>query len=186
MNDLSHHLAADEKVLWRGAPASRLIFHSWDFLVIPFSLLWTGGVLIAAADVLSKNPVSTVEVLLISAMMAAGLFMVVGRFIVEAYILSGIEYAITDQRILIAYSKLVRRFTAVHLDRLADVELNLRGGGKGTIRFGPRANLWSNNASPFIPALSPQAQFIHIADAQSVFALIQNAMRRPASRAVRT
>jgi len=69
----------------------------------------------------------------------------------------------------------------INLADLPPVSLNMRGSGRGTIRFGEAYNRW-NRGGAWTPALDPTPQFIAIDNAQGVFDLIHKArddMSRP-------
>jgi hypothetical protein len=104
----------------------------------------------------------------------AGLYFLVGRFLVDAWARRGMTYAVTDRRILILRTAPTFRFTAMTFDQLPAINLSERGDGRGTIRFGPEQPVWSNgNYSGWSPAFDPVPQFIAIEDARKVFERIQ-------------
>jgi hypothetical protein len=180
MKDLSHYLLADEKILWSGTPAPGLLLTHSDWFVIPFSLIWTGGVFTGFVAMVSAEDPDPMGVLITSFMTLVGVFLVVGRFVLDAYIRRNLDYALTDRRILIARSGLGRKFTAMHLDRIADVDIDHHARGRGTIRFGQGTISWPGANFNWAPALSNQPQFLNIENAQSVFNQVQAAIQRPA------
>jgi hypothetical protein len=68
-----------------------------------------------------------------------GLYMLGGRFLVDAWIRRNLRYAVTNRRILIARPAPFSRFTALSLEQLPEIDLKERANGRGTIRFGQRA-----------------------------------------------
>ena len=107
------------------------------------------------------------------------LYLVAGRFLLDAWIRSGMSYAVTNQRILISRSGPFSKFTAVSLGRLPDASISETAGGRGTIRFGDPAPLWGrrNSFASWTPSLDPTPQFIGIEDARNVFDQIQRTSR---------
>ena len=178
MADLSKTLLAGEKVLWQGRPAAGLLFTPMDFLLVPFSVVWTAMAMFAFWESRSED-MHPVGLLFTGVFVVIGLFIFFGRFLVDAHIRKQIDYAVTDQRILIARGGISRKFTALYLDRISDVDLSVKGTGRGTIRFGAPVGIWSNPNGAWMASLSPQSQFLNIDDAQTVFDLIQKAMRKP-------
>ena len=111
--------------------------------------------------------------------MLIGLYLMVGRFLLDAWIRGGMLYAVTNKRILISRSGPFGKFTALGLDRLPDASISESAGGRGTIRFGELAPMWGgrNGISSWTPSLDPTPQFIAIENARSVFDQIQLATR---------
>lgn len=107
-----------------------------------------------------------------------GLFFVVGRFFLDAWLRAKTCYAVTDRRILIARSGRYgfADFKALRLDQLQEASLRELSDGRGTIIFGRPVPDSSNRGAAngaMIGALSPTAQFIGIDDARHVYDLIQ-------------
>lgn len=164
--ELAGSLLPGERVLWAGRPKQGLLLVGSDAFVIPFSLVWTGGVATGLAH--SKSgPMFFVPVF----MLVAGLYFVVGRFIHDAWLRSRTHYAITDRRILIWRKGPWGSFKALDRASMGTVELS-GSRERGTIRFGQQAgSQWNRNNS--LPALDPRPQFLAIADAGAVFDLLQ-------------
>jgi hypothetical protein len=108
-----------------------------------------------------------------------GLYLIAGRFLLDAWIRGGMLYAVTNKRILISRSGPFGKFTALSLDRLPDASISESAGGRGTIRFGEPAPMWGgrNGMASWTPSLDPTPQFIAIENARSVFDQIQLAAR---------
>jgi hypothetical protein len=172
-----------EKILWSGAPAQGLLLTSRDWFMIPFSLLWGGGVLFAlfaaAMRQQQTDPVALVfPLVFLSVFGLVGLYIVAGRFLLDAWVRRATSYAVTNKRILISRSAPFVNFTAISLNRLPDMSLSERADGRGTIRFGPQQSWFgagSGGFSAWAPALDPTPQFIAIENARSVFDQIQRA-----------
>jgi hypothetical protein len=104
--------------------------------------------------------------------MLIGLYLFVGRFVVNAWARRGITYAVTDKRVLI--QRAVAKFTAMTFDQLPSLNLIGGGSGRGTIRFGQDQPAWSNRGyAGWSPAFDPTPQFIAVDDARRVFEHIQ-------------
>lgn len=168
-------LLKGEKIVWTGRPAQGLLLTGRDVFLIPFSLLWTGLAGFIGLTSLSQPNAPAFARLVPILFMLLGLYIVVGHFLVDAWLRGKIDYAITSSRILISRSGPFPKFTALKLDRMPDASLSERAAGRGTIRFGPQVSVWGRgNASAFwTPSLDPTPQFIAIEDARKVFDQIQ-------------
>ena len=165
-----------EKVLWSGRPGQGIILTRSDALLIPFSLMWGGFAVFWEASVLSTHAPLFFALWGVPFVLA-GLFITVGRFLLDAWLRGRILYALTDRRILFLRSRPWPAFKAVRLDTLPEATLNEGSDGRGTIRFGQQARLWagsqSRNFGALVPSLDPTPQFISIPDVQRVFDLVQ-------------
>src|SRR5262245_39234299 len=167
-------LLKGEKIVWWGQPGQGLLFTSKDWFMVPFSLMFAGFAVFWESGVLGAPNSPTFMKLWGIPFLLAGLYLVVGRFLVDAWARSGITYAVTDKRILIRRSAPFAKFTALTFDQLPSVDLIEHGGVRGTIRFGQEQPTWSNRGySGWSPAFDPTPQFIAIEDARRVFEYIQ-------------
>jgi hypothetical protein len=110
-----------------------------------------------------------------------GLYLVVGRFLLDAWIRRGMRYAVTNKRVLISRPGPFGKFTAMDLNRMPDGSSSERADGRGTIRFGEQAQFWGNRGGGFsawTPSLDPTPQFIAIDEARRVFDYIQGAVAK--------
>ena len=105
-----------------------------------------------------------------------GLYLIAGRFLVDAWAREKTVYAVTTQRILILRSGPYSKFISLAINRLPELSLDERADGRGTIRFQPQQPMWNNRSwSSWTPALDSTPQFLSIADARGVFDRIQRA-----------
>src|SRR5262249_1607535 len=112
-----------------------------------------------------------------AAFMLMGLYLIIGRFFHDAWIRSGIRYAVTNRRILIVRSGLSSNVISVNLDRLSTTRLIEGAHGRGTIQFGDPVPVWSErNMGTWMPSLDPTPQFIGIEDVRDVFDTVQRAL----------
>ena len=172
--ELDGRLLKSEKIAWWGHPAQGLLLTSKDWAMVPFSLMFAGFAVFWEMSVM-RAPNPPVFMLLWGIpFLLMGLYMVAGRFVVDAWARRGITYAVTDKRILILRTGAFAKFTAMTFDQLPSVSLTEHAGGRGTIRFGQEQSAWSANGhSSWSPAFDPTPQFIAIDDARGVFAHIQ-------------
>lgn len=170
---IRNRLLSGERIVWSGDPGQGLILFPRDALLIPFSLVWCG---FAVFWTVSANGMGAPGFFdLWGAMfICIGLYFVFGRFLVDAWVCRGMRYAVTDRRVLIARSGPFRKFTAIGLSQLPDIDLSERANGRGTIRFGQGGSMWGNwSMGLWNPVFDSTPQFIAIDDAHRVFDLIQ-------------
>jgi hypothetical protein len=170
---LHRRLLPDERIVWSGAPGQGLVLTRRDILLIPFSLLWCGFAIFWTVGATGMGAPSLFR-LWGALFICVGLYFVVGRFVVDAWVRRGTEYALTDRRALIYRSAPFSKFTAVSLSQLPDLDLVERSDGSGTIKFGQVISAWGNRGmGAWSPSLDPTPQFIAIRDARRVFDLLQ-------------
>jgi hypothetical protein len=111
-----------------------------------------------------------------------GLFALVGRFPVDAYIRGRTRYAVTDQRILISRSPPFGSLTSLSLARLPELRLVEHRSARGTIHFGAEAPLSNRNFGVWLPSLDPTPRFIGIDNAAELFSKIEQQARQASRR----
>jgi hypothetical protein len=173
---LQNNLVSGEKILWSGQPIQGLTLTSRDVFLIPFSILWGSFAIFWELMVLHAPRVPFIMRLWGIPFVLVGLYLMVGRFFFDAWLRQGMEYAVTNKRVLIYRAPPFSRFIALKLDNLPQTELIQRNDGRGTIRFGQYFGLWGRGGwYGYTPALDQVPQFIGIENAQKVFQLIQDA-----------
>jgi hypothetical protein len=174
MGDLAGRLLDGERVLWMGRPKQGLMFGAHDKTLIPFSLLWGGFTVLWEAMNLRWRAASFFAIWGMPFALT-GLYLIGGRFLVDAWARRGMTYAITNRRILIERSRPFAKFIAVSLDRLPSAILTESANGRGTIRFGEQAQAWGRNGIiSWTPSLDPTPQFLDIPDVRRVSDLVQS------------
>jgi hypothetical protein len=169
----SGRLVPGERIVWAGRPRGGIMFTRQDIFLVPFSLVWCGFAIFWETGVSGAGAPSFFK-LWGALFVCIGLYLVAGRFLVDAWIRQGIRYALTDRRVLILRPKPFSDFIAVNLDRLPDARLSEDAHGRGTLRFGQPASMWNRRGlSSWTPALDSTPQFLLIDDARRVFDLVQ-------------
>ena len=130
---LSPYLISGEKLKWVGRPAQGIAFTTIDIFLIPFGLFWCGFIAVWISMALQSDPTF---VLFGAPFVIAGFFILIGRFLIDAWIRSKMLYAVTDQRALVLKSAIGNSLTAHELSAGQAVNLNTNDGKKGTITFG--------------------------------------------------
>jgi hypothetical protein len=166
-------LAPGERLLWQGAPGDGIRFRREDRMLIPFSLVFGAFALVwwgAAYGIDAPWPMlafGTVFVLI-------GLYLVIGRFLWDAYVRARTRYALTDRRALIATRHPGRRMKDWPIT--ADMPLDVETGPTTSIYFArERVGGWRRRHAR-------RVGFEFIADGPEVLSLIRAVQRGDAGR----
>lgn len=149
-NELVNILEHDEKLIWVGVPSKGIKFRKIDIFLIPFSLIWTSGVLFGVmaatfSGQLMQFNVGSLFALIPIIMLVVGLYFVFGRFIHDSYRRSRINYALTNERVIIRSGSGLQ---SIYLKSLGTINLKSSRRGRGSIELGDfssslfRSNGW--------------------------------------------
>lgn len=132
---IRRELGPSEQLLWTGRPRQGVVLRAEDGLLIPFSIMWGGfAIFWEAAAIASDAPfffaLWGVPFVLV------GLYIMVGRFWVDARQRAATVYGVTSERVVIVSGVFARGVKSLSIDTLTDVSLTERAGGGGTITFG--------------------------------------------------
>jgi hypothetical protein len=151
---IQRELSPGEQVLWSGQPRGGIRMRAIDAFVIPFSILWCGfaifwEVMALTASSKAPGPLAIIFPVFGVPFVLIGLYMVFGRFIVEAKARERTFYGVTNERIIIVSGLFSRRTKSLNLRTLTDISLTERADGSGSVSFGP-----SNPFSQWFPVAS--------------------------------
>ena len=171
-DDFSTYLGRGEIVRWSGRPQQGLVLRGVDVFLIPFSLLWCGFAFFWEYSVVSQGT-STFMMLWGVPFVMAGLFLVFGRFPVDAFLRSKTQYALTDHRALILGGFSGNKLTEVDLRNVSEIRFQRDVGSVGTVSFGPdpgrfRGAVWLSTSGN-VP------EFFRAENATTAYKLIQAA-----------
>jgi len=168
-----------EKVLWAGQPRQGIFLRASDAFAIPFSLLWGGFAIFWEIMALTmthqgKNTSSLARILFPLwgiPFVLIGLYMMFGRFFVEAWRRRRIWYGITDRRALIVRTGARRTVTSFDLRSIGEVNFQEHADGTGSLTFGPAVTTSYNRSLSFggIPANA----FDHTPDATEAYRVVR-------------
>jgi hypothetical protein len=174
-NELRPEMGKDEKLIWTGRPKRGVIFYPTDIFVVPFSLVWTGGVAVGFLATMRNGLVFPDFVLI--PMLLFGCYLLFGRFLVDAQKRRNTIYGITDSRIIIKSGVFVRNITSFNIKALSDVAMRVKKNGGGSITLMP-----SNYTQVSMPANWPgykAAPQLHLNDqVREVYHLILERQQR--------
>jgi hypothetical protein len=190
LSAIQAELRPDEKLLWSGQPPKGIRFRAADFLTIPFSLLWTGFAVFWEANAIALFPFPCFALFGLPFVLA-GLYIVLGRFFVDALQRDRMCYGVTNERVVIISELLSKQHMIIisellgkhvkslDLRTLQSVRLEKWPDGSGTITFGPayippwRYHILGIGVGRYIPPM-----FERIPDAKSVYETIREAQQQ--------
>lgn len=129
-------LEAGEQLLWAGRPLQGIRLRRSDLFMIPFSLLWGGFAFFWEWTVMQENGPLVAQLFGLPFVLV-GLYMIAGRFFLEAKQREKTFYGISNERLIIASGLCRKRVTSLNLATLSNISLTEESNGSGTITFGP-------------------------------------------------
>lgn len=177
---IQQELSPSEKLLWQGQPRQGMVMRGSDAFTIPFSLLWCGFAVFWEATALSAPNTPAFFVLWGIPFVLVGVYLVIGRFFVEARQRANTHYAVTSERVIIVSGVFARKVKSLSLSTLTDLSVSEAKSGEGTITFGaqhPMAAMfggmrgWPGSEQNLGP------RFDLILNAKSVYETIRSAQR---------
>lgn len=126
------YLSAGEAVLWKGRPGKGHLFTGQDVFMIPFSILWCGGVCFWEYLAISEGA-PLFFCLFGVPFVCVGLYITLGRFFHTAWRRKRTAYVITTKRIIRAQGN---RIDMLDGKNLPPMHVTAFRDGSGTIRFG--------------------------------------------------
>jgi hypothetical protein len=134
--EIRRELMPGESVRWIGQARRGVLFRPIDLLMIPFSIVWCGFAVFAAIG-LSSTGAPLPARLFCLLFVLVGVYFVIGRFFVDAWMRANSCYGITSDRIIIVNGIFRRQTKSLDLRTLSDVTLSESSNGGGMITFGP-------------------------------------------------
>ncbi|MGF1503334.1 MAG: hypothetical protein ACFBSD_16130 [Paracoccaceae bacterium] len=125
------YLDAGERLLWTGEPAGGIRFRRSDWVMIPAAAVWCLFVSIGQARAIASGETSLS--LFGGVFMLLGLYLLIGRFFVDAHERRHTRYALTDRRAIVAKSAWGRQLMSFPIDPTEEIEL--REGPPDTVVF---------------------------------------------------
>ncbi|MCA9114933.1 MAG: PH domain-containing protein [Planctomycetaceae bacterium] len=133
---LALELSPGERLLWAGQPRKGLMFRQIDVIMIPFSLMFCGFAVFWEYMVLRME--APLDFALFGLLfVAVGLYLLIGRYFVDAWQRARTFYGVTSDRILIISGIHQRSTRSIPLDQLKELSLTERSDGTGSVTLGP-------------------------------------------------
>jgi hypothetical protein len=171
---LQFSLDRGERQLWSGVPRQGIVLRGADAFMIPFSILW-GGFAIFWEFGATAAGAGWFFTLWGIPFVLMGLYMMVGRFFVDARRRARTAYAVTSDRVIINSGLFSNTTKSLNLRTISDVTLQERSNGMGTITFGPVNPMMAMYANSSWPGVPQTSSFEMIPDARSVYNIIREA-----------
>jgi hypothetical protein len=171
-------LDAVEKLLWAGRPRLGLMLRPADATMIPFSLMW-GGFAIFWESMVVANGAPWFFAIWGVPFILIGLYLIFGRFLVDAWQRGRTYYGISSERIIIVSGLANRRVRSLNVATLSDVTMTEKSDGGGSISFAPTlpghvsqvASFWPRSNAQYVPCFELSV------DVRRVYEIIRAAQR---------
>ena len=138
-SSIERELNSGERLLWKGRPPGGFRLRSTDAFMIPFSLFWS-GIVFSAALAAFNQPAQKAAVgpslFFLIPFLLIGLYMLIGRFFVDAMMRARTEYAVTNRRAIIVSGFFSRNVKSIDLKTTSEIAISERSDKSGTITFG--------------------------------------------------
>jgi hypothetical protein len=184
-NELRETLTSNEKLLWTGRPKTGLILRAIEFFLIPFSLLWFGFAIFWEYNALRMG--NTFFALFGVPFIVMGLYISIGRFVVDILKRKHTRYGITDNRVIIKSGIFNKSIQSFNIKTLSDITMKERSDGSGTISMGPfnNNNNDNRNGNGFFfrilndgPSLKSQSGLELIEEVKKVYTILIDQQRK--------
>ena len=124
---IRRELGPSEQLLWFGRPRQGFILRAADTFLIPFSIMWGGFAIFWEAGVLTSGAPVFMALWGVPFVLI-GLYIMFGRFWVDARQRAATVYAVTSERVVIVSGVFSRGVKSLSIDTLTDVSLTERTG----------------------------------------------------------
>jgi hypothetical protein len=133
--DISRELGSDESVLWSGRPGQGVRFRYSDIFLIPFGFFFAAVPAFIVVSTLRRDGASGTALFALPHLLL-GLYLLVGRFLVDSFQRAHTYYFVTDQRVLILQLWPRRKLESVDLRYLEVIQRVAHGDGTTTLLLG--------------------------------------------------
>ncbi len=181
--EISRELGPSEQLLWAGFPRQGVVLRAPDVLLVPFSIFIGGFVTFWFARVIEMGaPLLFMAFGVLFVLFS--LYLIVGRFWVEARKRAATAYGVTSERVIIVSGVFSRNVKSLSIGTLTEVALSENADGGGTITFGPVPLMhwlfagtgWPMNRWPWFSA-QDVLRFDLPTGARGVYEIIRGAVR---------
>ena len=132
---LNQEINSDEIIIWTGSPVQGLMLKASDTLMIPFSLMWGGFAIFWETSVFSSNAPIFFRLWGVPFVLV-GLYIIIGRFFLDAKLREGTIYGLTNKRAIIISGLFSKKITSINLKNIPEVQVTKKSDGSGTIILG--------------------------------------------------
>jgi Bacterial PH domain len=176
-------LAPGERLLWAGRPPQGFMLRGSDAFMIPFSIMWGGFAIFWEASAIAMGAPWFFALWGIP-FVVMGLYLIFGRFWIDARQRAATTYGVTSERVVIISGLFSRAVKSLNIDTISDVSLSERKGGGGTITFGSVPFMYNWFMGGGWPGMGQYAvpNFDLAADARNVYEIVRSAQRATKQR----
>jgi hypothetical protein len=167
-NELKPNLTADEKLIWVGRPKTGILLRKSDAFTIPFSLLWAGFAFFWESSVLISGAPFFFKLWGIPFVLV-GLYMVIGRFFIDAKKRANTVYGLTKERIIIKSGVFNKEIKSINLRTISDITFSQKADNSGTINLGPTDSRYGMMQGMDWPGVKTANSLDMIEDVQNVY-----------------
>lgn len=142
--ELAPYLDPHERLLWAGKPKGGFQLNIMDAFLIPFSIFWCGFSFVWVFLAIQANfffGLFGIPFIIV------GIYMLIGRFIVDKRKRENTVYGLTEQRVLFKTGKSKVEVQSFQISTLPDADLIETSDGLGTISFGLKNVFMSKSRS---------------------------------------
>lgn len=129
-------LGTHERLVWAGRPKTGILFRPSDKFLIPFSLFF-GGIAIFWEILAFVTGAPLFFKLWGLPFVLIGLYLLVGRFFVDAWNRANTVYALTNERVMIRSGIFRKHLESVSLRSISHLTLEQKPDNSGTINLEP-------------------------------------------------
>lgn len=145
-------LISGESLYWAGMPNRGVVFHSDDWAMVPFSLLWGGFAIFWEAGAMGywgkgarSGGASTFMELWGIPFVLIGQYMIWGRFLYDEWLKRRTYYAVTNRRVITVQEAWKRKTSSMYLEAIPSIERE--GTMTGTLWFGTKYPIFAGRGS---------------------------------------
>jgi len=176
-NELRMNLSSGEKLIWKGKPKTGILLRSSDAFLIPFSLLWGGFAVFWESSVMATDAPFFFKLFGIPFVLV-GIYIVIGRFFIDAKKRANTIYGITTDRIIIKSGVFNTDIKSLNIKTLSDITINQKNDNSGTITLGSTDSRYSMMQGMDWPGTKQPPRLEFIEDVKSVYDKIIDLQRQ--------
>lgn len=166
---IRNELSVKERLVWCGRPKQGIMLRPSDAYLMPRSLISTGLAAFLAATFARELTPSFAWIWALP-FLATGLYIVLGRFFVDAVQRGKTYYGVTAERIIIISGLINRRVKSLAIKTLGDISLTEKRNRQGTITSGAAIPWYRRPSFVGFPGTpEPTPSFEEIPNAQEVY-----------------
>ena len=167
-NELKDNLISGEKLIWAGQPKTGIMITRSDAFLIPFSLVWCGCAIFWEWTAFVTGAPLFLKLWGIPFILC-GLYLVTGRFYIDARKRAKTIYGITNERIIIKSGIFNQEIKSLNIKTISDVTMNEKADNSGTITLGPADFKYARMQGIELPGVKQVLRLELIEDVKSVY-----------------